>query len=80
MNDNRIKAMIALKLAGWVQGVGSSFIVFVRIGAEDCFGLHGVRMVDVGGSLGLSRELRPRTPTSFSSLDGRKGSKRRSRR
>ena len=51
-----------------------------RMGSEDCFGLHGVRLVGVGGSLWLSRGLRPRAPTSFSSLDGRKGSKRRSRR
>ena len=35
------------------------------MGAEDCFGLHGVRLVDAGGSLGLSRGLRPRSPTSF---------------
>ena len=51
-----------------------------RIGAETCFGLHFIRMVGVGGSLGLSQGLRPRAPTSFSSLDGRKGSKRRSMR
>ena len=51
-----------------------------RIGAEDCLGLHFIRLVSVGGSLGLSRGLRPRATTSFSSLDGRKGSKRRSRR
>ena len=51
-----------------------------RIGAGSYLGLHGMRMVGVRGSLDLSRGLRPRTPTSFSSLDGRKGSKRRSRR
>ena len=51
-----------------------------RIGAEDCLGLHGVCLVGVEGSLGLSRGLRPRVPTPFSSLDRRKGSKRRSRR
>ena len=51
-----------------------------RMGAEDCFGLHFIRLVSVRGSLGLSRGLRPRVPTSFSSLDRRKGSKRRSRR
>ena len=27
-----------------------------RIDEEDCFGLHGVRLVGVGGSLGLSRD------------------------
>ena len=51
-----------------------------RIGAKSCLGLHGVRLVGVGGSLDLSRGLRPRAPTSFSSRDRRKGSKRRSRR
>ena len=51
-----------------------------RIGAGSYFGLHRVRMVGVGGSLELSRGLRSRTPTSFSSLDRKKGSKRRSRR
>ena len=50
------------------------------MGTEGCFGLHGVRMVGVGGSLGLSWGLRLRAPTSFSSLDRRKGSKRRSSR
>ena len=49
MNDNRIKAMIALKLAGWVQGVGSSFIGFVRISVGSYFDLHGMRMIGVGG-------------------------------
>ena len=52
----------------------------VRMGAEGCLDLHGVRLVGAGDSLGLSRGLRPRTLTSFSSLDRRKGSKRRSRR
>ena len=52
----------------------------VRMGVEDCLGLHGVRLVGIGGSLGLSRGLRPRAPTSFYSLDRRKGSKRRLRR
>ena len=80
MNDKRIHAMIAIKLAEWAQRILSAFMGCSRIDAEDCFGLHGVRMVGVGGLLGLSRGLRPRAPTSFSSLDGRKGSKRRSRR
>ena len=42
------------------------------MGTEGCFSLHGVRWVGVGGLLGLSRGLHPRTLTSFSSLDRRK--------
>ena len=79
---NRRRGLLGLSwgLAGWAQRVVWDFIGCCRMGAEDCFGLHGVRWVGVGGSLGLSRGLRPRTPTPFSSLDRRKGSKRRSRR
>ena len=80
MNDKRIHAMISIKSSGWARKVVSTFIGCVRMGAEGCLGLHGVRLVGVEDSLGLSRGLRPRAPTSFSSLDGRKGSKRRSRR
>ena len=80
MNDKRIHAMIAIKSSEWARKVVWTFMGCIRIGAESCFGLHGVRMVGVGGSLELSRGLRPRAPTSFSSLDGRKGSKRRSMR
>ena len=80
MNDNRIHAMIALKSFEWARKVVWTFIGYVWIGAEDCLGLHFIRLVSVGGSLELSQGLRPRTPTSFSSLDGKKGSKRRSRR
>ena len=72
--------MIAIKSSEWARKVVWTFIGFVRMGAEGYLGLHGVRWVGVGGSLGLSRELHPRAPTSFSSLDRRKGSKRRSRR
>ena len=43
-----------------------------QIGAQTCIGLHFIRLVSVRGSLGPSRGLRPRTPISFSSLDGRK--------
>ena len=35
------------------------------MGAGSYLGLHGVRWVGAGGSLGLSRGLRPRAPTSF---------------
>ena len=80
MNDKRIHAMIAIKSSEWVQRIVLAFMGCVRMSAEGCLGLHGVRLVGVGGSLGLSRGLRPHTPTSFSSLDRRKGSKRRSRR
>ena len=80
MNDKRIHAMIAIRSSEWARKVVCTFMGCSRIGAEDCFGLHGVRMIGLGGSLGLSRGLCPRSPTSFSSLDGRKGSKRRSRR
>jgi len=59
---------------------GDDRLQVVRIDAEGCLSLHGVRWVGVGGSLGLSRGLRSRTLTSFSSLDRRRGSKRRSRR
>ena len=44
MNGKKIKAMIAIKLAGWVLEVVSAFIGFGRIGAETCFGLHRVRI------------------------------------
>ena len=71
--------MIAIKSPEWVRKVVWAFIGLGQIGAEIFFGFHGVRMVSVGGSLGLSQGLRPRAPTSFSSLDRRKGSKRRSR-
>ena len=72
--------MIAIKSSEWVRRIVLAFMECIRIGAEGCLGLHGVRLVGVEGSLGLSRGLRPRTLTSFSSLDRRKGSKRRSRR
>ena len=80
MNDNRIPAMIALSSSEYAPKVVWTFMGCSRIDAEDYFGLHGVRLVGIGGSLELSRGLRPRAPTSFSSLDRRKGSKRRSRR
>ena len=72
--------MIAIKPVEWAQRVVWTFMGCVRMGAGSCLDLHGVRLVGAGGLLGLSRGLRPRTPTSFSSLDRRKGSKRRSRR
>ena len=34
--------MIAIKFAGWVKEVIWVFMGFIRIGAETCFGLHGV--------------------------------------
>ena len=43
VNGKKIKAMIALKLAEWVQEVVSTFIGCDRIGAGSCFGLHRVR-------------------------------------
>ena len=54
--------MIAIKSSGWVQEVISAFMEFSRIGAETCFGLHFIRLVSVGGLLGLSRGLRPPCP------------------
>ena len=80
MNDKRIHAMIAIKSSEWARKVVWTFMGVGRIGAEGRFDLHGVRLVGAGGSLGLSRGLCPRAPTSFSSLDRRKGRKRRSRR
>jgi len=59
MNGKRIHAMITIRSSEWARKVVWTFIGFVRMGAESCFGLHGVRLVGVGGSLGLSANRAP---------------------